>query len=43
MVQVKQGKVDAQVIMDKTLANGMYLLTLHTQDGPQTFHFVMEQ
>ena len=42
-LQVKRGKVDAQVIMDKSLANGMYLLTLHTQDGPQTFHFVMEQ
>ena len=42
-LQVKRGKVDAQVIMDKSLANGMYLLTLHTRDGPQTFHFVMEQ
>ena len=42
-VEVRQGKMDAKVIMDRELANGMYLLTLHLQNGNKTFHFVMEQ
>ncbi|GAA4461247.1 hypothetical protein GCM10023093_05580 [Nemorincola caseinilytica] len=42
-VQVKQGRVDAQVQLDKNLSNGMYILTLHTKDGQMSFHFVMEQ
>jgi hypothetical protein len=29
--------------MDRELANGMYLLSIHLQNGNKTFHFVMEQ
>jgi uncharacterized protein YjdB len=43
MMRVAQGKVDAQIIMDNTLANGMYMLTLRPSDGQQTFHFVLER
>lgn len=42
-VQVKQGRLDTMVLMDKSLTNGMYILTLHTKDGKMSFHFVMEQ
>ncbi|WP_345077102.1 hypothetical protein, partial [Nemorincola caseinilytica] len=42
-VKVKQGMIDAQVVMDSELANGMYMLTLHLVDGRRTIHFVMEK
>ncbi|GAA4463658.1 hypothetical protein GCM10023093_12640 [Nemorincola caseinilytica] len=38
-----QGRIDAQVMLTNALANGMYILTLHTQEGQASFHFVMEQ
>ena len=43
IVRAKQGIVDAQVVMDHELANGMYMLTVHLKDGKKTFHFVMEK
>jgi len=42
-LHVSNGMVDAQVLMDGSLANGMYMLTLHLNEGKQTLHFVMEQ
>ncbi len=43
VLKAKRGEVDAQIVLDKSLANGMYLLTLQTQEGQKVFHFVMEQ
>jgi hypothetical protein len=42
-LQSKSGKVDAAIQLDNTLANGMYLLTVRTESGSNTFHFVLEQ
>jgi len=42
-LHVSNGMMDAQVLMDGSLANGMYMLTLHLNEGKQTLHFVMEQ
>jgi hypothetical protein len=39
-VQVVQGKVDARIIMDNVLANGMYMLNLRTATESKAFHFV---
>ncbi len=42
-IGARNGKIDAQVQMDNTLANGMYILTLRTENEKMVFHFVMEQ
>jgi hypothetical protein len=36
-----KGRIDAQVVLDNTLANGMYLLNLRGSAGQTTIHFVM--
>lgn len=36
-------KIDTRIELSKQLANGMYLLTLHTSEGQKTLHFIMEQ
>ncbi len=42
-VQTKSGSLDEQITLNSTLANGMYMLNLHTGDEHQVFHFVIEQ
>jgi hypothetical protein len=42
-IKPSQGKLDAQVQLDNTLANGMYILTLRSETEQKVFHFVMEQ
>lgn len=43
-VRVSGGVVDQEIIMDKDCANGMYMLTVQTDDGAQyVFHFVVER
>jgi uncharacterized protein YjdB len=42
-VQVVKGKVNAQVGLTNNLANGMYMLTLHSENTKMVFHFVIEQ
>jgi uncharacterized protein YjdB len=38
-----RGKVNGQVQLDNSLANGMYLLTLNTTTEQKVFHFVVTQ
>lgn len=40
---VKSGQVNEQVKLSNTLANGMYILNLHSVGEQYTFHFVMER
>jgi hypothetical protein len=42
-LKMTAGKVDAQLVLDGSLSSGMYLLTLHLDGVPKTFHFVLEQ
>jgi len=37
------GKIDQQVHLNNTLANGMYLLNFRTATDHKVFHFVLEQ
>ena len=37
------GKVDEQISLNSTLANGMYLLNMRSGDQNDVFHFVIEQ
>jgi hypothetical protein len=39
----RKGRVDQQIKLDNTLANGMYLLNLNSQTEHLVFHFAMEQ
>jgi hypothetical protein len=41
--QAIKGKLDQQIHLENTLANGVYLLSLKTQNETKIFHFVMEQ
>lgn len=43
VLRATQGRIDGQVIVNGSFANGMYILTLHSQEGQSSFHFVMEQ
>ncbi len=43
VIRAKRGELDTKIEMDKSLANGMYILTLRTEEGQKVFHFVMEQ
>ncbi len=43
VLKAKRGELDTKIEMDKSLANGMYILTLRTEEGQKVFHFVMEQ
>ena len=38
---VQNGTIDKDIQLENTLANGMYLLTLHTGDENAVFHFVI--
>jgi hypothetical protein len=40
-LMVQNGKIDQEVLLENTLANGMYLLTLHTGNQNTVFHFVI--
>jgi hypothetical protein len=42
-ITAKSGVIDAQVQLDNTLANGMYMLSLRTGAESKVFHFVLEQ
>jgi hypothetical protein len=42
-VKMTAGKIDAQLVLDGSLSSGMYLLTLHLDGVPKTFHFVLQQ
>jgi subtilisin-like proprotein convertase family protein len=39
----KNGKINEQVQLSNTLANGMYMLNIHTTTEHKVFHFVLEQ
>jgi hypothetical protein len=39
----KRGRVEERIQLSNTLANGMYMLNLHSESGSKVFHFVMEQ
>jgi hypothetical protein len=40
---VQNGVVDTHIRLDNTLANGMYMLSLHSANENTVFHFVLEQ
>jgi uncharacterized protein YjdB len=42
-VNARNGKVNEQIQLNNTLANGMYMLNMRTANDAQVFHFVMEQ
>jgi hypothetical protein len=42
-VMVNGGKMNEQIRLSSTLANGMYLLNLTSPSGNKSFHFVIEQ
>ena len=37
------GKINEQVSLSNTIANGMYILNVHTASEHKAFHFVMEK
>jgi len=39
----KGGRIDTQVQLGSNIANGMYLLNVHTENGNRVFHIVVEQ
>lgn len=39
----RKGELNSTVELSKTLANGMYILNLHTSTGNKVFHLVIEQ
>jgi uncharacterized protein YjdB len=43
VLKAGQGKIDAQIQLNNDLANGMYILTLRTEQQQKVFHFVLEQ
>jgi hypothetical protein len=42
-VTAQNGNIDQRIKLDNSLANGMYLLNLITDNEKQVFHFVIEQ
>ena len=42
-VDVKGGKINERIQLGNTLANGMYILNLHSAAENTVFHFVLEQ
>ena len=40
---IKDGLIDEKISLNGTLANGMYVLNLHTPDERKTIHFVIEK
>ncbi len=43
LVTAKQGKLNQQIQLSKTLANGMYILSLRTGSESRVFHVVVQQ
>ena len=43
IVNAANGKIDQQISLRSSLANGMYILNLHTGNVNKTIHFVVEQ
>jgi hypothetical protein len=37
------GKINERITLSGSIANGMYLLTIHTDTGNSVFHIVVEQ
>ncbi len=42
-VMTQNGLINERIQLDNTLANGMYILNLHSDSQNNTFHFVIEQ
>ena len=42
-LSVKNGRINQQLTLASTLANGMYILNLHTTSGDKIIHFVIER
>ena len=42
-IKAEQGRINEQVTLPGTLANGMYLLNLHTPNEQAVFHFVISK
>jgi len=42
-VVAQKGVLDEKIQLGNTLANGMYLLTLHSGSDKAVFHFVLKQ
>jgi uncharacterized protein YjdB len=42
-IAAKNGQIDEQVQLDRSLANGMYLLNLHSGAENKVFHFVLRK
>ena len=42
-VMVHGGKISEALTLSNTLANGMYILNMHTGSADKTFHFVVEK
>jgi hypothetical protein len=42
-ITATNGKINEMVSLTGKVANGMYLLNLHTELGNQVFHLVIEQ
>ena len=42
-VAIQNGKINEQIRLDNTLANGMYLLNLNSETYNKVFHFVIER
>ena len=39
----KQGTVDEQIALDPALADGLYIVTIHTATGTKAFHFALNR
>jgi hypothetical protein len=42
-IVAKGGKLDEKIALSKTLANGMYILTVRAATENKVFHMVIEQ
>ncbi len=42
-ITARSGKLDNHIQLGNKLANGMYLLTLHSDEASQVFHMIIEQ
>jgi hypothetical protein len=42
-VTTKAGNLDAHIRISNTLANGMYILNLRSENEKKAFHFVLQQ
>ena len=42
-VIAQSGKLNETIILNNSLANGMYILNVQSISGNRTFHFVVEQ